>query len=421
MAGVISEPLTINRLQICGRVFKTATTETLAEEDGTISDAYLQFYEPIAWAGTPLIITGNMWAGPSGKATYRSPGIDTDARIAGLRRLTDMVHRHGSKVVAQINHCGRQANPKVAGYQHALAPSAVIEKTGMTRPRAMTFAEIDRTVEEFAAAAARAVEAGFDGVQVHMSHGYLLNEFLTPHTNRRTDEYGGSFENRLRLPRATLCAVRDRVGPDFPLLVKLNGDDLLMVKGGTSTEEFVRIAQKFQTDGMDAVEISCAHYESGFPMMRGRFDDYLKVFAEHGQGRFYPAWRRRMIASLNRPFAAYANRHWGRQEGFNLPFARKFTAALNVPVITVGGFTTRPAIEDAISTGATDAVSIGRAMIADPFLYKHLLEHTNGPRCDYCNQCVARAGRQGLDCYNPTLQPTRQRMLTAAGFPKPTN
>src|SRR5215471_17355819 len=135
MASVITQPLRINGLELPGRVFKCATTETLAEEDGTISDAFLRFYEPIAWAGTPLIITGNMYVGPSGKATYRTPGIEHDERIPGLRRFTEMVHGHGSRTVVQINHCGRQANPEVGGYEQTIAPSPVLEKTGFNRPR----------------------------------------------------------------------------------------------------------------------------------------------------------------------------------------------------------------------------------------------------------------------------------------------
>ena len=413
---MIEEPLTINRLTVAGRVFKTATTETLADEDGTISDAYLRFYEPIAAAGTPLILTGNMYAGPSGKATYRTPGIEHDGRIEGLARFTEMVHRHGSRTIVQINHCGRQANPKVAGYDRTLAPSPVLEKTGLNRPRAITLPEIERTIDEFAAAAGRAVRAGFDGVQVHMSHGYLLNEFLTPYTNRRTDQYGGSFENRLRLPREVVQAVRERVGPDYPLLIKLNGDDMLMTRGGLPANEFVRIALALQAERVDAVEISCAHYESGFPMLRGRFDAFLRTYAFHGQGEFLPRWRQRAMAALDTPFAALANRRWAHQEGFNLAFARKFSAALDIPVITVGGFITASAIEGAIASGATDAVSIGRAMIADPFLYRHLRDGGSGPRCDYCNLCVAHGGRHGVDCYNPQLRPERQRMLREAGF-----
>ena len=244
-------------------------------------------------------------------------GIESDARIPGLRRFTDMVHGHGSRSVVQLNHCGRQANPKVAGYDRTIAPSAVLEKTGLNRPRAMTPARSTARIEEFAAAAARAVAAGFDGVEVHMSHGYLLNQFLTPYTNRRTDSYGGSFENRLRLPREVMRAVRDRVGPGYPVIVKLNGDDLLMVKGGLSTDEFVRVALALQEDGMDAVEISCAHYESGLPMMPRALRRLHDDLRRPGTGSLPASWRQRMIAATNRPFAALGNRRWSAQEGLD--------------------------------------------------------------------------------------------------------
>jgi len=409
-------PLRINRLEIAGRVFKTATTETLASEEGFITPEYLKFYEPYAWAGTPLIITGNMYAGQSGKPTYRSPGIEDDDKIEGLSRLTAMVHGHGSRIIVQINHAGRQTHPEAVGNHEALAPSAVRELTTFTRPRAMTLAEIERTIGEFAAAAGRARNAGFDGVQVHVSHGYLLNQFITPHTNRRTDRYGGTFENRVRLPVEVVRAVRDTVGPDYPVLIKLNGADLLMVKGGLDTPELIEIARALVDAGVDAIEISCAHYESGFPMIRGRFDDFVKTQMQHGQGQFLPAWRRRLLSLLNRPVANYANRKWPAQEGFNLGFARQFKQALSVPVIAVGGFSSPQAIRQAVESGDVDAVSVARAMIADPFLYKHLREAVQGPQCDYCNQCVARGGRQGLTCFNAALQPARSGMLRSAGF-----
>jgi 2,4-dienoyl-CoA reductase-like NADH-dependent reductase (Old Yellow Enzyme family) len=288
--------------------------------------------------------------------------------------------------------------------------------TTFTKPHAMTLAEIDRTVEEFAAAAKRAQDAGFDGVQVHISHGYLLNEFITPHTNRRTDQYGGSFENRLRLPREVIRAVRARVGPDYPLLIKLNGADLLMVKGGLDTPELVLIAKALVAEGVDAIEVSCAHYESGFPMLRGRFDGFVKSQMSYGQGVFLPKWRRSLTSVLDGPLARYANRRWPAQEGFNLDAARQFKAALSVPIISVGGFNTPEGMRRALESGGADAVSIARAMIADPFMVKHLRENTTGPRCDYCNQCPARGGYSGLTCFNPALQVQRMTMLKAAGF-----
>ena len=409
-------PLKINQLEVDGRVFKTATTETWATEDGYISDEYMRFYEPFAHAKTPLIITGNMYVGQSGKPTYRTPGIEHDDKIPGLKKFTDMVHSNGSKVVAQINHVGRQTNPKAVGNKVALAPSAVREMTSFNMPRAMTLAEIERTIEEFALASKRAKEAGFDGVQIHVSHGYLLCQFLTPRTNRREDEYGGSFEKRLRFSREVIRAARMRVGPDYPILIKLNGSDMLMVKGGLETPELIEIAKALVAEGVDAIEVSCAHYESGFPNMRGRFDNFIKVQMQEGQGIFLPKWRRVLMSMFNKPIGNYANSHWPTQEGFNLDFARQFKAELSVPIITVGGYNTPNAMRDALNSGAADAISVARAMIADPFFYQHLREGKSGPHCDYCNQCVARGGGKGLDCYNPALPTKRKEMLKAAGF-----
>lgn len=416
--NVLFKPLQVGRMTVAGRVWKTATSETRATPAGFIEDEFINFYEPIAWAGTPLIITGNLYVGFSGKPTYRNAGIDADDKIPGLRRLVDTVHKHGSLIVAQINHCGRQMNPEAIGVKEALSASDVRDKVMLTKPRAMTRAEIARTVEEFAAAALRAKQAGFDGVQVHFAHGYLLSEFLTPHTNRRSDEYGGSFDKRLRFPLDVLRAVRARVGADFPLLAKINGADLLVVKGGLDTAELVRVAQTLEAEGLDAIEISCGHYESGFPMIRGRFDGFFEAQIKEGAGQFLSSTMKIAARVANTPLAAAANRLWPTQEGFNLEFARHFKTALQIPVITVGGFHSPQAMEHAILNGHTDAVSIARAMIADPFLVKHLREGTSGPQCDFCNGCIARAGGSPVDCYNETLRPQRKKMLAAAGFTK---
>ncbi|MDC0661363.1 NADH:flavin oxidoreductase [Marinobacter sp. SS21] len=416
MTETLFSPLTIGKLELPGRIFKTATSETRGSEDGFVTDELLDFYAPIAWAGTPLIITGNLYISVQGKSTYRMCGIDNDDKIPGLTRWTELAHQYGSRIFAQINHCGRQMNPDVIGVKEALAPSAVRDKAMLTKPRAMTLNEIEEVIEDHVAAVVRAQKAGFDGVQIHMAHGYLLSEFLTPQTNRRKDQYGGSLENRMRLPLEVLRAVRKRVGPDYPVIAKLNGADLLLQGKGLDTDELVQVAQALQAEGLDGIEISCGHYESGFPMICGRFDGFLEAQVAEGAGKYLPA-PMRMAAKLGaKALAKRANKAWPTREGFNGDFSRQFKAALDIPVICVGGFHTREAMEQAINSGVCDAVSIARAMIADPFLVQHLREGVEGPQCDFCNGCIARAGGSPVDCYNDKLRPARQAMLKEAGF-----
>src|ERR1700752_1638809 len=227
MSDVISEPLRIGAMEVTGRLYKSATSETRATDDGFVTDALLEFYEPMAQAGTPLIVTGNLYISPQGKSAGRQAGIDDDDKLPGLRDWVDLAHRHGVKLVAQLNHGGRQMVAPAQGSAGIVAPSAVREPLYGVRPRALRTDELPGVADSFAAAAVRAREAGFDGVQVHAAHGYLLSEFLTPHTNRRDDGYGGSLTNRMRFPVEVLRAIRERVGNDFPILAKLNGTDML--------------------------------------------------------------------------------------------------------------------------------------------------------------------------------------------------
>jgi 2,4-dienoyl-CoA reductase-like NADH-dependent reductase (Old Yellow Enzyme family) len=413
MTSVLFQPLTIGKVDVAGRVFKAATSETRASIDGFVTDELIAFYEPIARARTPLVLTGNLYVSKSGKSTYRMCGIDDDDKIDGLRRWASAVRSHGSAFFAQLNHCGRQTYPHVVGIPEALSASDVREKVMGTTPRAMTHAEIARTVDDFAAAAGRAKAAGFDGVQIHLGHGYLLSQFLTPYTNRRRDQYGGSPANRMRFPREVLRAVRARVGGDYPVIAKINGADLLPGRRGLETPELVEVARALEGEGLDAIEITVGHYESGFPMIRGRFDDFFDVILNEGAGRNMPAMRLR-AARLVAPMAARAaNAMWPPSEGFNLPYARQFKAALRIPVICVGGFQSREGMERAILSGACDAVSVARAMVADPLLYQHLRDGEVGPKCDFSNGCIARAGSLPVDCYNRGLRAEREAMLAA--------
>ena len=408
-------PLRLGGFEAAGRVFKTATAETRASEDGDVTDELVEWYEWLARGGTPLIITGNFYVAPEGKSTYRMCAVDSDARVPGLARLADVCHRHGARLVAQLNHCGRQVIVGHTGFDEAVSASTVRDPVMGARPRALRLDELPGIVDAFASAAERCQRAGFDGVQIHAAHGYLLNQFLTPHTNRRRDAYGGSFENRLRLAREVVRETRQRVGSDFTLLLKLNGDDLLPLRKGLAIDENVEIARALVENGIDAVEVSVGHYESGFPMTAGRFDGFYRELMTRGAGQHMNALRRFMLSRFDRAFAAVSNRLWPRREGFNLDYARRFKEALSVPVICVGGFQTREAMEQALANGSTDAISCGRAFIADPYLVEHLRTGEPGPECDYCNICLARAGTGPVDCWNPLVRAQKEKLLAEKG------
>lgn len=409
-ASILFQPLRLGRLEIGGRVVKTATAETRATDAGFVSDELIAFYEPMAAAGTPLIVTGNMFVRRDGQSTPRQIGADDDDKIPGLARLTAAVHGHGSAIMAQLSHCGRQVVPPYVGRDEAVSASDVRDLSTGTLPRPLTIPEIRRIVDDFGEAARRCQDAGFDGVQIHGAHGYLIAQFLTPHTNRRTDEYGGSLQNRTRLLREVHRSIRDRVGEDFPVILKINGSDWLPLRDGLGTDELVEVARVMEREGIDAVEVSVGHYESGFPVVRGRFWRCLRGMAD-GSGRHLPRpWR--VAFSVFWPLMALAsNLIWRPREGFNLDYARRFKAALSIPVLCVGGFLTREAMEAAIEDGLCDAVSCGRAFIADPFLYRHLREGVSGPRCVSCNGCVGTIGSEALDCVDPRVRREKDAML----------
>ena len=409
--NLLFTPIRIGNLELAGRFVKSATTETRCTDDGFVTDELIDYYDKIAQGGTPLLITGNAYFDLYSKAAPRQLAADDDDKIPGLRRLTDAVHRHGSKIFMQVYHVGRQASPRLVGRKDAVAPSRVFEPTLGVRPREITREEIRLAVQGFAGAATRAQQAGFDGIQIHAAHGYLINQFLTPHTNRRKDEYGGSPENRLRFLLEVYAAVRQRVGNDYPVIMKMNGSDELTLRKGLKTDDLVKVAQRMEAEGIDAVEISAGHYESGLTFERGRWRKFFSTVTTIGVGRSLPAFQRvpvRFAAPLLdwglRRVAAYS-------EGFNLRYSKLFKQALSVPVICVGGFAHREAMERAIAGGECDMVSVARALIADPFLYRHMQEGVQGPQCDFCNACYARAAVWPVDCYNEEVRAERDRML----------
>lgn len=411
--SALCRPLVIGGVTLPGRVIKTATAETLADDDGGVTDGVLGFYAPLAWAQTPLIITGNLYVHRGGKSSPGMLGIDSDDKVRGLARLTSLVHGHGGLIVAQLNHCGRQVIPKPVGIAKPVSASAVQEKLLGTRPRPMATREVVAIRDAFVGAALRAKAAGFDGVQIHAAHGYLLNQFLTPYTNRRRDEYGGSFHNRVRLARDVIAEVRRAVGAHFPILVKINGDDLLPLRRGNSVHDCVRIARILEQAGADAFEVSVGHYESGPAMVRGTFDQFFAGLLHEGMGKHLGPVRGLATQAIHPALSRLFGWLWPPSEGYNLAYSRAIRDAVSVPVICAGGFHTAAAITSAIESKACDAVSCGRAMIADPLLWKHLVTGTRGPVCTFCNGCIGRAGARPVDCYDEVVGEQKRRMLAS--------
>jgi 2,4-dienoyl-CoA reductase-like NADH-dependent reductase (Old Yellow Enzyme family) len=413
-ASPLLEPLQIGSLSVPGRLYKSATSETRASEDGFITDELLDFYEPMVRAGTPLIVTGNLYVSCQGKSAHRQAGIDQDDKKPGLREWVAQAHSGKSLLIAQLNHGGRQII-RSATAEPTVSASAVREPLFGTKPRPLRIDEMPGIVTEFAAAAQRARDVGFDGVQIHAAHGYLLNQFLTPHTNRRTDDYGGSLQNRMRLLREVYREIRHRVGDDYPVLLKINGTDMMPLRRGTTTAEYVEVARVLRDDGIDAVEVSRGHYESWPATVLGHYKGFIKTELTEGAAAQLPL-RRRVAMRASAPVVErLAERLAPGAEGFNLAQAQQFTAALDIPVICVGGFHTTTGMESAIATGRCDAVSAARAFIANPLLFRHITEPMpHAPVCGFCNCCIARHGGTPIDCYSDDIRARKSLMLHQA-------
>ena len=409
-------PLQIGTMNVPGRLYKSATSETRASDDGYVTSDLLDFYRPMVAAGTPLIVTGNLYVSRQGQSAGRQAGIDTDDKIDGLAQWADLAHSGGTKLIAQLNHGGRQM-AKAQPRERIVSASNIREPMYGCKPPPLRGDELPGIVDSFVRAAGRAVQAGMDGLQIHAAHGYLLSQFLTPHTNRRTDEYGGSLENRARLLLDVLKAVRAEVGDAFPILVKMNGTDDLPFRRACATAELVQVARWLQDSGADAIEISRGHYESWPGMVQGNYRGF--VYNSVTRGPLASVSRLRKAAML--AAAPVAERIAGQlrppAEGFNLEFATQFTDAVSIPVICVGGFHTKEGIERAISSGKVDAVSAARAFIADPLLYRNVVaapskEH---PVCGYCNLCIASFSTTRIDCGSADVRTVRDRQIRELG------
>lgn len=368
------KPGTIGTMTLKNRFVRSATAECLATEDCRITDRYLRAYTQLARGGVGLIITGNYYVHALGRALPRIIVMDKDEIIGDLEKLTRMVHEHDTKIVAQLNHGGRQCDPEVIATV-PLAPSAVRDKLNWVKPREMSHAEIEETIEAFGEAARRAKEAGFDGVQIHGAHGYLVTQFLSAYTNRRNDEWGGAFENRMRFLVEVYQSMRSAVGPEYPILIKINAEDF--VDGGMTPEEGIIVCKKLDELGIDAIEVSGGILEQGLVYVKGDIPRDLAMRNRNLIERLALRLKEKSLQEIAR-----------FEEGYFLPQASAVKRNVNVPVIAVGGIRRRATMEHALKSGHADFISMCRPFIRQPNLVKQMEKGNEDPiSCTNCNRC----------------------------------
>ncbi|WP_395397666.1 FAD-dependent oxidoreductase [Novosphingobium sp. BL-8A] len=364
-------PLRIGTMEIRNRIAVTAMGVSLSEDDGTVGERLIAYHEEQARGGAGLIIsgvTGVAW--PVGAVSMGQTAISDDRFIPGLRKLTDRIHAQGAKIAAQLHHGGLVANYSHARWGHPLwAPAypkppkanftdyflmeELAPLAGMKMPeiKLLEQEDLDLAVSQFAAAARRAKEAGFDGVEIHAGHGYLLSSFISPYINNRADAYGGPLENRARLALDVLKAIRAEVGPDFPVWMKIDSREVGKT-GGITIDLAREMAKLVEAAGADAITVTTYHD------------------TDHGK--------------------LHSESHTPQIPGWNLESAAAIREVVGIPVI--GSGRVEPEVADkAIGRGELDVVAMGRKLLADPHLPRKLAEgapDTVRP-CIYCYTCIS--------------------------------
>ena len=390
--SVLFETTEIKGMELKNRLVRSATHEGMADENGFPGEALFTLYERLAKGGVGLIITGLSYVSRDGKIPAMK-GIDSDEHIENYREMADLVHKNGARIAMQIVHGGRQTTEAWANTQ-PMAPSPVKENSLFVKPREMTEQDIERIIEAFGQAARRVKESNFDAVQLHGAHGYLINEFLCPHTNRRKDKWGGSIENRMRFVKEIYARCRELVGDDYPVLIKINAYDNM--KKGLKPEEGVIMAEMMADMGFDGIEVSCGIFEDGMSTLRG--DLPIEAIVE--------TWP--MYKNKNALFK-FIMRHFGEKltgplpfsQAFNRESARAIKNKVSVPVFLVGGMIDPAVMEDVVEQGDADYISLSRALVNNPKFPSKIQDGSREPsKCVHCNLCLIRTFTEPLRCYH---------------------
>lgn len=376
------EPTAIGTMELQNRIVMPAMGTNYADVSGYVTDRQIDYYITQAEGGPGLVITEVTCVDVVGKDPAHELCIYDDSYVVGLGRLAQAVKEQRVKCALQLGHAGRRASSRVTGRQ-PVAPSSIPSYGGEV-PKELSIKEIHGIVEAFADAARRTRDAGFDAVEMHWTHGYLIAQFLSPLTNKRTDKYGGDLESRARFPIEIIQRVKDAAGKDFPLIIRISGDEYL--KGGLTLKDTQIIARMFQDAGADAISVSAgcvASSEEGYIVQAGR-------------------------ASPPMSFAKGCYAH----------LAAGIKKVVHVPVICAGRISEPQLADTILLEGKADLVAIGRGLLADPGLPRKAMkgQSDNIRRCMACNECSATvmAGRELRCAVNAELGKGRDYRITLA-------
>lgn len=367
-------PATLGPITLRNRIIKSATFEGVMP-DGLVTRELIEYHRKVAAGGAGMNTVAYVAVSPGGRTNSGCIWMRDEA-IPGLRRLTDAIHAEGAKASAQIGHAGLVADSRSNGVD-GLAPSKRFNPLSMRMTPAATEADLERVIEDFARTARGCESAGFDAIEIHLGHSYLLNSFLAPGLNQRTDRWGGSLENRARLARDVLRAVRDAVGDRLAIVAKLNMIDA--ISGGLKPDESLEVAKMIQSDETLDAFVLTGGSSLGNPMFLFRGDAPRKDFAAN-----LPLFLRLGFKMIGRRFMP----DMPFEEAYFEPLAQRFRDELDLPVILLGGINKLETIQRAIDEGFA-FVQMGRALLREPDLLKKMQSGTQSEGvCIHCNRCM---------------------------------
>jgi 2,4-dienoyl-CoA reductase-like NADH-dependent reductase (Old Yellow Enzyme family) len=389
------QPTQLANLQVKNRFVRSATFEAMATEAGEVTDGIVKMYQRLARGDVGLIISGFMYVHPLGRSYKTMIGIHDDKMIPGLRKVVESVHQEGGKIVFQLGHAGMATTKEVIGQTPISASDEGRNPINFAKPKKMTEGQVKEAIQAFVKAASRALEAGADGIQINAAHSQLISQFLSPFFNRRTDDWGGSDENRFRFLREIVLETRRLLPKGTPILVKLNTNDYIPREGVTPPLA-TRYAKRLAEMGIEGLELSCgSSLYSPFNITRGEVPvpELIKGLA----------WWKKPLARLvlNRMVGKY-----DLQEGYNLAAAQMVKPAIGkVPVFLVGGLRRVSQMEEILEEGYADFISMSRPFIREPFLVRSIKEgKMSVVSCVSCNKCIANSANNiPVRCYAKRL------------------